>query len=409
MKAGTKSIFTHNHRMGIIICEAIIIFFMTVTFVYLFMSRSHWIEECEVKYPDIIVSDTGWKRAFTNGPVNEIELPYKKEVKAGEIMVFENTVPEGVTDKFYFSTLAQKVNISVYVGDELRLSVVQTDKYFYWKDAITRYVYAPVSEADAGKTIRIEAYSNTDGIRPFSFALYGERASLDRTYMHMQGPAFAFTILFACMSVACIFFGIFLRVATQGRLRIDFVAWALLMMAIYCATQGEFRCFLFANLSAIHVVSGVMLVLVPMTIALYFDSVQEGRYRKIYMTYVITSGAYLLLCVVLGLLRIVDMEQQLPILILLVAAIFVIFEYTSSRDRKAGISYDYGIILWAVRIHMVFTLVHAYMYVSGDNLGGLFTELGFFILTCVSFYHAFRTVLDLEEQKRQVQYEAEMK
>ncbi len=409
MKGTNKSNTNGNHRTGIIICEAIIILFMIVTFAYIFMTRSHWIEECEVRYPDIIVSDTGWERVFLNGPRNPIELPYKKEVKAGEMMVFENTVPEDVTDKFYFSTLAQKVNISVYVGDELRLKVVQTDKYFYWKDVITRYVYAPVYKADAGKTIRIEAYSNSGGIRPFSFALYGERASIDRTYMHMQGPAFAFTILFACMSVACIFFGIFLRVATQGRSRIDFVAWALLMMAIYCATQGEFRCFLFANLSGIHGVSGVMLVLIPMTISLYFDSVQEGRYRRCYMGYIITGGCYLSLCVILSLLRVVDMEQQLPGLLLFVAAIFAIFEYTSAKDRKAGNSYDYGIILWAVRAHMIFTMVHAYLYVSGDNLGGLFTELGFFILTCVAFYHSFRTVLDLEEQKRQVQYEAELK
>ena len=59
----------------------------------------------------------------------------------------------------YFVEFVQRVSGDplIHTSTARRSDINQTFEYFYWSEIISKYIYAPITSKDAGKTIRIEA------------------------------------------------------------------------------------------------------------------------------------------------------------------------------------------------------------------------------------------------------------
>ena len=108
-------------RTALFVVEAFILIFVIITGVFMLLSNSHWLEDCESPMPERLEANTGWERVYPDGHREAVTLPCSfDDLKAGEEIVFESTVPENITDKYCFSTRSDRMNMRIMVGDEVR-------------------------------------------------------------------------------------------------------------------------------------------------------------------------------------------------------------------------------------------------------------------------------------------------
>jgi signal transduction histidine kinase/CheY-like chemotaxis protein len=397
-------------RAALFVVEVFILIFVVITGIFMLLSNTHWLEDCESPMPKRLEANTGWERVYPDGHREAVTLPCSfDDVKAGEEIVFESTVPENITDKYCFSTRSDRMNMRIMVGDEVRFAFNQKFTYFYWTNVVSRYVYASVTREDIGKPIRVIGVAVSDIPRTFPYAYYSERGILNRSYMTAQGPAFVFAMFLVCLSISCVVLGVFLRVSTNGTVRVDYVGWILMMAAAYILTEGIFRDILFSNVIAMNAIPELMMILAPMMMVLYFDSLQEGRYRTMYLIYLYSAIAHGLVCVALALLRKRDLGEDFYQLLFFLFLSVALFAYGVIKDHKTGKSRNYSIVVWSSVIMLVLFACQLANYVKTSMMSAIYLESGLLIFTIAAIFNAFINLLKLEEQKRHVQYEADLK
>lgn len=110
-----------------------------------------------------------WQKS--DGTSEKITAPGKYKVPAGETMVLTSQLPDDLreTDIAIRSSL-QDVNI--YINDELRTSYSTSKTRLAGKNSASRYIFCPVSSADAGKELRIELTTYTSNYSGVVNAIY---------------------------------------------------------------------------------------------------------------------------------------------------------------------------------------------------------------------------------------------
>ena len=89
-----------QNRKSLLIVEAFILIFVVITGIFMLLSNTHWLEDCESPMPERLEANTGWERVYPDGHREAVTLPCTfDDLTAGEEIVFESTVPENITDK----------------------------------------------------------------------------------------------------------------------------------------------------------------------------------------------------------------------------------------------------------------------------------------------------------------------
>ncbi len=390
--------------------EALVIVLMFVALMFFILLRDHWVEDSEKKQLRVESFDTGWELVNHDGTRRPIRIPASlKGIKAGETVVLETTLPSEISDKYYFSTRARSQAMKVYVDGDLRCDFNQTFEYFYWSEIISKYIYAPISSKDAGKTIRIEATAISDITRNFTAMYIGEKTDIDFEYVKPQFFEMILGFFFLLLGFMIGIMGVLFRYGAGSRMKVDYLGWSMMIVAIWEVTQCGFRDFIFTNIVGISAIPSIALSLFPMTLALYLNTLQNGRYRKLYIVYILFTIVMALVHIALALLRIRSVRDDLPTIFIILAVLFVLFVYTAMTDRKNDLLKEYKEVFVGMMLMAFFGTAQTFSYISLSEARGINLALGFACFAVCALTHSIKYLLRVEEGKRKAEMEAGIK
>ena len=341
-----------------------------------------------------------WEK--TDGSREMIEVPGKYEVPAKTTMTIITQLPENYTESM-LAIRSSLQSVRFYVDGELRAEYDTSEERVVGKNSASCYVFCPTSAEDAGKEVRIELQTNTNKYSGVVNAVYCGNAVeiwgyLFRTYG--LETIIAFFLLFA--GIVTIIFGFLLGIAYQTKFDMEYLGWCVFVAAVWMLGESKMRQLFVPNPSALSTLCFVMIMLSPIAIGYYMDTLLKGRYRKIFGVVENIAFLNLLICSVLHILGIVDYIESLPVAhMILVGTVLIVF-ITMICDLKRGyVSEKYTFL--SIILAMAAAVTESLLVYFRVSTSGIFIGTGMLILLCTNLLKTIRNIQKMESQRQRAE------
>lgn len=320
-------------------------------------------------------------------------------------MVLVTRLPDDFTQTS-FAIRSSLQDVRFYVDGELR-SEYHTDKTrLNGKNSASRYVFCPTSEKDAGKMLQIELTTHTDNYSGVVNTVYcGDKGDIWASIFRDYGleTIIAFFLLF--VGLVTIIFSVALGIAYHTRFDMEYLGWCILMGAAWMLGESKLRQLWIPNVSILSAVCFLVILLCPVPVLIYMDSVQKKRYTRIYHAIGYAAVADFVVCTLLHLAGVKDFIETLPvsqgILVITFLAVCTTFGIDFFRKR-AG---EYGLTLIGMLIAMMSVVVEVVSTYYVVVLSGIFTGIGMLVLLFANIVRTVQSVRDMEIQKKRIEKE----
>ena len=341
-----------------------------------------------------------WEK--TDGSREMIEVPGKYEVPAKTTMTIITQLPENYTESM-LAIRSSLQSVRFYVDGELRAEYDTSEERVVGKNSASCYVFCPTSAEDAGKEVRIELQTNTNKYSGVVNAVYCGNAVeiwgyLFRTYG--LETIIAFFLLFA--GIVTIIFGFSLGIAYQTKFDMEYLGWCVFVAAVWMLGESKMRQLFVPNPSALSTLCFVMIMLSPIAIGYYMDTLLKGRYRKIFGVVENIAFLNLLICSVLHILGIVDYIESLQVAhMILVGTVLIVF-ITMICDLKRGyVSEKYTFL--SIILAMAAAVTESLLVYFRVSTSGIFIGTGMLILLCTNLLKTIRNIQKMESQRQRAE------
>lgn len=322
-----------------------------------------------------------------------------------ETMVLVTRLPDDFTQTS-FAIRSSLQDVRFYVDGELR-SEYNTDKTrLNGKNSASRYVFCPTSEKDAGKMLQIELTTHTDNYSGVVNTVYcGDKGDIWASIFHDYGleTIIAFFLLF--VGLVTIIFSVALGIAYHTRFDMEYLGWCILMGAAWMLGESKLRQLWISNVSILSAVCFLVILLCPVPVLIYMDSVQKKRYTRMYHAIGYAAVADFVVCTLLHLAGVKDFIETLPvsqgILVITFLTVCITFGIDFFRKR-AG---EYGLTLIGMLIAMMAVVVEVVSTYYVVVLSGIFTGIGMLVLLFANIVRTVQSVRDMEIQKKRIEKE----
>lgn len=322
-----------------------------------------------------------------------------------ETMVLVTRLPDDFTQTS-FAIRSSLQDVRFYVDGELR-SEYHTDKTrLNGKNSASRYVFCPTSEKDAGKMLQIELTTHTDNYSGVVNTVYcGDKGDIWASIFRDYGleTIIAFFLLF--VGLVTIIFSVALGIAYHTRFDMEYLGWCILMGAAWMLGESKLRQLWIPNVSILSAVCFLVILLCPVSVLIYMDSVQKKRYTRMYHAIGYAAVADFVVCTLLHLAGVKDFIETLPvsqgILVITFLAVCTTFGIDFFRKR-AG---EYGLTLIGMLIAMMSVVVEVVSTYYVVVLSGIFTGIGMLVLLFANIVRTVQSVRDMEIQKKRIEKE----
>lgn len=320
-------------------------------------------------------------------------------------MVLVTRLPDDFTQTS-FAIRSSLQDVRFYVDGELR-SEYHTDKTrLNGKNSASRYVFCPTSEKDAGKMLQIELTTHTDNYSGVVNTVYcGDKGDIWASIFRDYGleTIIAFFLLF--VGLVTIIFSVALGIAYHTRFDMEYLGWCILMGAAWMLGESKMRQLWIPNVSILSAVCFLVILLCPVPVLIYMDSVQKKRYTRMYHAIGYAAVADFVVCTLLHLAGVKDFIETLPvsqgILVITFLAVCTTFGIDFFRKR-AG---EYGLTLIGMLIAMMSVVVEVVSTYYVVVLSGIFTGIGMLVLLFANIVRTVQSVRDMEIQKKRIEKE----
>ena len=265
-------------------------------------------------------------------------------------------------------------------------------------------MFCPTSAADAGKEVRIELRTNTDKYSGVVNEVYcGDKAQIWEYLFHTYGleTIIGFFLLFA--GIITIAFSIALGIAYQTKFDMEYLGWCVIMAAVWMLGESKLRQLLLPNASALATMCFVMILLCPVPISYYIDTLQHGRHRKTFNIVENIAFFALLVCSVLHISGIADYIETLPIAHGLLAITVVIVFVTIFEDYKKGYFKGTGYTLVGLVFAMLCVLIESLSTYFVVSISGIFIGIGMTILLVLNLVKTIYDIQAMESSRQKIE------
>lgn len=336
-----------------------------------------------------------------DGTTEEISVPGDYDVPAGEPMIITTVLPDDY-DETAIAIRSSLQDVNIYIDGALRVHYSTSQTRLVGKNSASRYIFCTTSSSDAGKELRIELTtytSNYSGVVNQVFC--GEKADIWQYIFAKYGLAtyIAFFILFA--GLTAILFSFTLGMVYHTSFDMEYLGWCMIMAAIWMLGESKLRQMLVPNSSALASLCFVMILLGPVPLLLYANSVQRGLHRRLYH-YI--SGLALLdfaVCTILAITGTADYIETLPVgQVILVGTFLMVFIHICIYSHKSRNHTDH-ILLLGLLIAMLCVAVESVSVYFVTSLSGLFIGASMIVLLLVNLIRTARNIQHLEAKRQQ--------
>ena len=344
-----------------------------------------------------------WEKS--DGTSEEITVPGRYDLPVGETMVLTTLLPED----YHENTMAIRSSlqdVKFYINGTLRASYNTSETRLTGKNSASRYIFCETSEADAGKELRIELTTHTynySGV--VNTVLCGDKTDIWLNILNQYGPATYIAIFIFFTGLVTILFSLALGMIYHSSFDMEYLGWCMIMGGVWMMGESKLRQILVPNASALGSLCFVMILLCPIPILLYADSIQKQLHRRLYT---ILGGLALLdfaVCSILTFFGIADYIETLPIGQIILCSILVVvfihlFIYMRSSRRKSD-----RLLLLGLLASIICISIEAISVYFVTSISGLFIGIGMIILLFVNIIRTLRNLQDMELHRQKIEVE----
>ena len=213
-----------------------------------------------------------WERILPDGSRVPIAVPGQCDAERGEEVIIATTLPTDIHEDAVLGLRTSKQDMVIYIGDEERMTYSTKDTRLFGKASLSIYISVPLTERDGGKEIRIHFSSDSSYagvIRPVYyptvFVLWNK---VIRENVPMLFHA-AFMVVFAVLGIII---SVYLQIRTERRFYLEYLGWAVLIIAGWLVCQSTLRQLYFENISMAADFAHLMLLLVLFPVCIYVNN-----------------------------------------------------------------------------------------------------------------------------------------
>ncbi|MCR4806048.1 MAG: response regulator [Lachnospiraceae bacterium] len=191
-------------------------------------------------------------------------------------------LPDDIPDAS-FVCFINRCETKVYIGDELRYD------FDHFRDMPLKggtvknfYVLVPVNNVDSGKTITIVRgkVDRRNEVVPETFV--AGRDGMYEVLVKKYGVTFIISVLLLFVSTLVVFVGIGMRLTYKHSISMLYAALGVFITSAWLITNSYIYPFVFGHYHIDGVINYLMCMLMPIGYLLYIDSVQKGRYSRVF-------------------------------------------------------------------------------------------------------------------------------
>lgn len=378
---------------------AILVVFIAAEIVYP-SERAETSQEKNLIYHGTFV----WEKE--DGTQEKIAVPGKYEVPAGETMTIVTTFPNNYKDTS-IAIRSSLQSVRFYVDGKLRTEYDTANTRPFGKDSASRYVFCPTYTRDAGRELKIELTSNTANYSGVVNPVYsGDKADIWAFVFRSNGMESLIALFILFTGIITILFSFALRITYRTKFDIEYLGWCMLMGATWMIGESKLRQLWIPNVSILAALCFIIVMICPLGILLYVDTVQKSRYHRIYRWIELAACINFVVSVTLQLTGKADFIETLPASHVVLSVTFVAIFVTFIRDMLHGGSRGYHLALVGMVIALVSALIEMVSVYFVVTISGLFIGTGLVILLFLNLIRTVRSVRNLERLRQKKELES---
>lgn len=384
--------------------------FVFVVFAY-FILGERFLPSDEMDRDYVCTEYTGeWERVAADGTREPVEVPGKCKADRNELVVLETTLPENIGRTAYLCFRSAKQDIGFYIDGELRQQYSTRENRLFGKMSAMAYVFLEIGDEDAGKTLRLEARTDSSYSGIFYPVYYGNPMGMWNYLLKQSGMELMVAFVTLMLSIIAIIGSLILRFGYHRRIALQYLGAGILIAAVWLITNSVFRQLIFPNLSVINDITFLMIMLLPLPYLIYTNEVQKGRYQKVYhimesilvLNFLVCSGLHVTeLCDFTDTISYVSFCCILSI-ILMVTSILV--------DLRRGYIREYLFVAVGMSGVCIAAFFQIIIYFRRSNLfNGMILALGLIFLLLFATISTIREIMYMDRAKQQALLASESK
>lgn len=390
-----------KRNKGITISKVIFVLLAVGVCLYLFFGEIFLSAENQNKSFGCKDFSEGWKLVLEDGSKVDAIIPGKNPVERNENMVIENILPADLEDNLYMCFRNSKQEMKIYIDGELRQEYSTKDTRPFGRVSAVAYVYVHLTSDDAGKTIRVELCTDTSYTGVLHEVIYGEMIDLFDYLFEKGGAELIIAMFVLILGLASIIISIALRMCYHKSVEMEYLGWALFLVAIWIIANSVFRQMIFPNISAISDVAFFTVMLVAIPFMLYLNQVQSGRYAKLYLVAIIAGFIDFFVCTILHVGNIIDFSDSIKVIVAVEAASMALIGFTMIRDVIIGRIKDYLLVALGILGVCLSGVVQIILYLKWTTqFSGAIIAVAMVFVLIISFINSMKDIFSIEEDKQ---------
>lgn len=384
----------HIHTNLFIILSAFAIIFLFAFFVW---GQINLPGEVAYGLGERTVLDTGWEVLAPEGYEGTISLPTKYgELNDYKTVIIKNTLPDNPRyNAICLGNYGQ--DTYVYIDGELRYSYNENSIHMIGTDRPVGFLFIPIYDKDSGAEIVIMYERvNMDSRSELGVVIVGSEIGVTFSLFKRTVPELAVAFFLIIVGVIVSLIGFIIKLKLKTRVPIIHLGVCVILSSFWLICNSTSRQFLFPNMSIARNCAFLLVALIPIPFALFFDALQHERYHLLYHIIIVGSLACFTINFSLNALCIKGLSELYIYPVLVALSLIPIVIFTVTRDfllYKTMAFYRLSAIgSFIFSLFAVFQII-SYMMHTSEKLNGIFLGIG---LLVISVFSSAEAVMEFE-------------
>ena len=343
---------------------------------------------------------SGWVHVLPDGTEHPTEIPGECEVAYGEVLAIEKELSRN-QQATWISIRSSQQDIRVYVGDELREEYTTKHTRRFGKNSVSVYVFFPIYEEDAGKTLRLEIVSNSPYSGYINEIYEGDRSDIWKHYLKLYLPGTLVALFMMLMSFAVVVYSNILHYICKRRMEILYLGSGLMLASIWLLAESRLRQVILPNSTVASNVGFFMVMLLPYPFLAYINYTQKRRYQGIYMAIACASITNIIVSTSLQMFNVMDFSETMGLSHIIIIVLIISVVITVIMDAKRGYVKEYPEVSVGLVGMMLAGIYEIYLVYDKSSLyNGIVLCFGLVFLLLMAGIKTGRDILMVEKEKQ---------
>jgi len=348
-----------------------------------------------LSYSSVMDLNDDWIVITEDTKIESADLPINKNVKKGEKIIIEKTLPRDFNSKQNLLIRSSLQNVIVYLDDE------KIYELFFNDDSILKIPYASlwniveIPNHSFGKTVSIEFSSNfsrfSGVINPIA---YGSVGGLNLYILKNYANFFAIALLIFLLGIILCIVPLFIK--TEQKVALLFLGLFTITISIWFMAESRMVQFFTGNRMVLGSLAYLVLALLPVPLSMYIREVVSEKFKRTYSGFAVISSTNFFLLIVLQLSGTLQFYNSLVIthilmvFWLLVTISIIIYEIIKRKNIQARNIFYSSVFL------ILFAIAELTSFYMTQN-----TQVGIFLLVGVIIFISVQALTFLKQIQRQ--------